>query len=130
MLSRAVCDAAGVDGTKPLGSLDEGMVSKLEEIMKKTGSENLPVWMLNRRKDLETGSDLHLVGDKLKRKKSDDVNLLRRMRSRRGIRHELGLPVRGQRTRSTGRKAKSVGVVRSKVKPGAAKTAAPAGKKK
>ena len=127
MLSRAVCSSVEVDGNEKLGLLDEAKIKSLEELLKSTSESKLPKWMLNRRKDLDTGQDLHLVGDRLKRKNSDDINLLRRMRSRRGIRHELGLPVRGQRTRSTGRKAKSVGVVRKREKPGAKPT--PAGKK-
>ncbi|MEM2618451.1 MAG: 30S ribosomal protein S13, partial [Candidatus Hadarchaeales archaeon] len=45
-----------------------------------------------------------------------DIGRERKIRSRRGIRHELGLPVRGQRTRTTGRKGLSVGVMRKEAR--------------
>jgi small subunit ribosomal protein S13 len=68
--------------------------------------------MLNRRKDYESGRDLHLVGADVTMAIRADIERERRIRSRRGIRHELGLPVRGQRTRTTGRKGLQVGVQR------------------
>ena len=72
--------------------------------------------MLNRRKDFETGRDLHLVGTDVDIAVRSDIGRERRIRSRRGIRHELGLPVRGQRTRTTGRKGLVVGVKRKEVR--------------
>ena len=44
----------------------------------------------------------------------DDLNRMRKTRSYKGRRHEFGLPVRGQRTKSTFRKGSSVGVSRSR----------------
>lgn len=40
------------------------------------------------------------------------------MKSYQGIRHMYGLPVRGQRTKTMGRKGLTVGVVKTKMKPG------------
>ncbi|HJK55741.1 MAG TPA: 30S ribosomal protein S13, partial [Methanocorpusculum sp.] len=40
----------------------------------------------------------------------DDINLMKKMRCYRGIRHENGLKGRGQCTKSTGRFGKIVGV--------------------
>ena len=81
----------------------------LENIEKK-----LPDWMLNRRKDLFTGEDLHILGAELPLRIREDINFLRKIRCYRGIRHERGLKVRGQRTRSTGRKGPAVGVIRKR----------------
>jgi small subunit ribosomal protein S13 len=39
-----------------------------------------------------------------------DIKNLRKMKCYRGVRHSLGLPVRGQKTRSNFRKGKTVGV--------------------
>jgi hypothetical protein len=72
--------------------------------------------MLNRRKDYETGKDLHIVGTDVTVSMRSDIGRERRIRSRRGIRHELGLPVRGQRTRTTGRKGLVVGVKRKEIR--------------
>jgi small subunit ribosomal protein S13 len=46
----------------------------------------------------------------------EDLNRLRKTRSYRGIRHELGLPVRGQRTKSSFRTGRTIGVSRKKAK--------------
>ena len=77
--------------------------------------KRLPWWMLNRRKDLISGEDKHIMGSDLVLKLRDDINLLRKIRSYRGIRHERGLRVRGQRTKSTGRRGMVVGVMRKKI---------------
>jgi small subunit ribosomal protein S13 len=44
----------------------------------------------------------------------EDFDLMKKMRSYKDIRHERGLRVRGQRTRSTGRTGAIVGVSRRK----------------
>jgi len=43
-----------------------------------------------------------------------DIERLIKMKAYRGVRHARGKKVRGQRTRSTGRKGRTVGVVRRK----------------
>jgi hypothetical protein len=48
------------------------------------------------------------------------------MRAYKGVRHELGQPVRGQRTRSSFRTQKTVGVARKKVVAAAKAATAPA----
>jgi small subunit ribosomal protein S13 len=78
--------------------------------------------MMNRRKDVETGQDKHIMGMDLAMTLREDLDLMKKMRSYKGIRHERGLRVRGQRTRSTGRTGAIVGV--SRKKEGAAAPAA------
>jgi small subunit ribosomal protein S13 len=91
-------------------------VAKIEEVLKDPLGHGIPAWMLNRRKDYETGSNLHLLGSDLVLAEKADIGREKKIRSRRGIRHELGLPVRGQRTRTTGRKGLSVGVMRKEAR--------------
>jgi small subunit ribosomal protein S13 len=86
----------------------------------------IPRWMYNRRLDPEDGSDRHMVASKLELRKKMDINELKKRKCYRGVRHILGLPVRGQRTRSSFRTQTTVGVSRAKAKPGRA----PAGKEK
>jgi small subunit ribosomal protein S13 len=74
----------------------------------------LPVWMQNRRKDIATGQDKHVMAMDLTMIGREDLDLMKKMRSYKGIRHERGLRVRGQRTRSTGRTGAIVGVSRRK----------------
>src|SRR5438132_10998930 len=68
--------------------------------------------MVNRPKDWESGLDLHLVGSEVEVRLRDDINLMKMIRSYKGVRHETGQKVRGQRTRSNGRTGLTVGVTK------------------
>jgi small subunit ribosomal protein S13 len=70
----------------------------------------LPAWLLNRRKNLETGKDMHLISADLVLRTKMDIEQMKEIKSWRGYRHAYGLKVRGQRTRTTGRKGKALGV--------------------
>lgn len=115
-MARAVAHAAGVDAFKKIGTLKDDQVKKLGEILENPGAHGLPTWMLNRRKDIGTGEDGHLLGGDIEMAVRSDVGLERHIRSYRGIRHERGLPVRGQRTRTTGRTGMTVGVKRKEIR--------------
>jgi len=109
-LADAVVKKAGIDPNKRLGFLSEAEVREIEEIIKNLPQHGMPSWLLNRRKDLETGKNLHLVGSDLVLRTKMDVELMKKIKSWRGYRHAYGLKVRGQRTRTTGRTGKTVGV--------------------
>lgn len=126
MFSRATCIAMGIDPRKKLGEMSDHDIKSIEAFIK---NPQLPSWMLNRRKDPETGNNLHLTMSDLDLRKREDINTMRRIRSYRGIRHELGQPVRGQRTRSSFRTSRSVGVQKKKIVQAAKPAAAPAAKK-
>jgi small subunit ribosomal protein S13 len=68
--------------------------------------------MLNRRKDLLSGEDKHITSTDVLLVKLEDLNTMKKTRSYKGIRHERGHKVRGQRTKSSGRKGLTVGVKR------------------
>ena len=126
MFANAACLSTGLDKRKPVGQLSEADVKSLERFIQKPA---LPSWMVNRRKDPETGDNLHLSMADLDLKRREDINQMKRIRSYKGIRHELGQPVRGQRTRSTFRtKGRAVGVSKKKAMP--AKAAPSGGDKK
>lgn len=116
MFSKSVCTATGTDPKKKIGMLNESEVKMLEGFIKKP---QLPGWMLNRRKDHETGENVHMTMADLDFKKREDINILKRIRAYKGIRHELGQPVRGQRTRSSFRTQKTVGVSRKTIQQAA-----------
>lgn len=120
MLSGAVCALANIDPKKIIGSLSDAELRGIESAVNSLNT-TVPKWMINRRKSMETGGDLHLTGTRLDLQKREDINLLRRIRAYKGVRHELGQPVRGQRTRSSFRTQKTVGVskkaARQRTKP-------------
>jgi len=84
-------------------------VAAIEEQVKAYPA-SVPKWMVNRPVDVYSGEPKHLYGSDLTLSKEDDINLMKKMRCYRGIRHEGGLKVRGQRTKATGRFGKIVGV--------------------
>jgi small subunit ribosomal protein S13 len=107
-------DKAGVDPFATLGLLPDADIDKLKKVIEEEATNILPVWMVNRRGDIETGADKHVMGMDLSMTLREDLDLMKKMRSYKGIRHERGLRVRGQRTRSTGRTGAIVGVSRKK----------------
>ncbi len=111
--SRTIAALAGVNPLAILGKLDDESVGRIANAVD-TYTEQVPVWMVNRPKDIYTGEARHLLGTDLTMANDDDVNRMRKMRSYRGIRHETGQKVRGQRTKSTGRTGTTVGVKRKK----------------
>lgn len=111
-MARAVLTALGIDPDKRLGFLTDAEIKKIEEALSNPASVNIPPWMFNRRKDLETGKDLHLTGTNWVLAVKEDIELMKRIKCWKGVRHALGLKVRGQRTRTTGRKGRTVGVHR------------------
>ena len=105
---------AKIDRKAIMGYLSDEDVDRLKTAVDEFG-KNVPEWMVNRRRDILTGKNRHLMGSELTMECKEDINLLKKMRSYRGIRHERGHKVRGQRTKSTGRKGAIVGVIRKKV---------------
>lgn len=124
----AIVRAAEVPANSRFGELSEGEVQKLEDVMKDPAKYGLPSRLYNRRKGLDSGRDMHLIGADLALSNKTDVDFMVGIRSWKGVRHSLGLKVRGQRTRTTGRKGRAVGVAK-KVVLEAARAAAAAEKK-
>ncbi len=114
-VSKTMIKKLGLDPSLRMGTLSEADVRRLEEILDNPVSGGIPNWMLNRRKDLETGKDIHLLGSDLTLRVRDDIDLMKETRSWKGNRHARGLKVRGQRTKTAARKGRSVGVSRSRV---------------
>lgn len=114
-----ICNVTKVDKHKKTGILNQEEISKLTEAILNPAQYHVPDWMLNRRKDYETGDSKHLLTGALNFTVDNDLKRLKKIRTLRGIRHILGQPVRGQRTKSNFRKNKGKVV-------GVAKKAAPA----
>ena len=114
MFSNAVVKVLNLDPKKPIGSFTDEELEKIEDCIRNPDRYGIPSWLYNRRKDLFTGKDVHVSGPELELAVKQDIDFMKKIKSYRGIRHALGLKVRGQRTRSTGRKGRTVGVQRKK----------------
>lgn len=112
-LSKTICQTLDLDLKSQIGYIDDADVLKIEEVLEDPQKFDIPVWMLNRREDYETGDNIHLIESDLDMTLRDDLNRMKKTRSYKGRRHEVGLPVRGQRTKSTFRHSSTVGVKRS-----------------
>jgi small subunit ribosomal protein S13 len=126
--ANAVIKAAELRPEMRVGTLSEAEVERLEGAIRDPARLGLPPRMFNRRKDLETGRDEHLIGPDLVLRNKADIDFMRDIRTWKGVRHSLGLKVRGQRTKTTGRKGRAVGV-RKKTLIEAARAAAAAERK-
>ncbi|MBM3281812.1 MAG: 30S ribosomal protein S13 [Candidatus Diapherotrites archaeon] len=106
----------------PLGQLPESMDAQLEAIVLAPQKHGIPAWTTNRSK-MHEGKNVHLVMNDLDFAIRNDLQTMKKLKSYKGLRHSLGLTVRGQRTRTSGRKRGSSVGVEKKVE---AKPAAPA----
>jgi small subunit ribosomal protein S13 len=99
--ANAICKLLDLDKEKQIQDLQPEEIEKLENFIK---NPELPSFLKNRQKDFDGGEDLHLQGSDLDLRKEFDVKRLKKIRSYRGNRHALKLPVRGQRTKSNFRR--------------------------
>ncbi len=118
-LSRTISDISGM-GEMKVSDLKENELQKLEDIIDHPEKYSVPSWMFNRRKDHEKGETKHLTTSQLDLSHKMDTDREKKVRSYRGVRHMAGLPVRGQRTRSSFRSGGTVGVQRKAAKAAAA----------
>jgi len=114
--ANAICVAAKIDPHKKLGSFTESEIAKLEKAIKEPLEAGVPAWIVNRRKDIESGKDLHVSSSDVDVTRKFDVQRMIDKKTYKGVRHMLGLPVRGQRTRSSFRGGRTVGVIRKSVR--------------
>ena len=114
-LANAVARKAEINPDMRVGYLTETDKTKIEDIINNPAKHGIATWMFNRQKDQETGENRHLIGPDLALQIKTDVEQMKNLKSWRGFRHAYGLRVRGQHTRTTGRKGKTVGVKKKDV---------------
>lgn len=114
-LASQVCEKADLDPDMRCGFLTDEEIQLIEDILMNCVAFDIPSWMLNRQKDLVSGEDLHIISNDLIDNLRIDIEREKKIRSYRGIRHYLGLPVRGQRTKTSGRGGATIGVSKKKI---------------
>jgi small subunit ribosomal protein S13 len=112
MFANTILNLLKINPNQRIGYLSSEQVKSIESVIKNPSASNFPSWFLNRRKDVETGEDKHLITSDIAFTVRNDVEREKTSGSWRGIRHMFGLKVRGQRTRCTGRKGGAVGVAK------------------
>jgi len=112
MFANTILNLLKINPNQRIGYLSSEQVKSIESVIKNPSASNFPSWFLNRRKDVETGEDKHLITSDIAFTVRNDIEREKTSGSWRGIRHMFGLKVRGQRTRCTGRKGGAVGVAK------------------
>ena len=111
-ISKTIINQLQLDPSQRLGYITDETIAGIEQIIKDPVAAGLPDWYVNRPRDRMSGKMMHLIGSDLDFAHRNDIDRLRRIKSWRGTRHTLGLKVRGQHTRTTGRGGMAVGVSR------------------
>ena len=114
-IAKTIINQLELDPSQRLGYITDETIAGIEQIIKDPVAAGLPDWYVNRPRDRMSGKMLHLIGSDLDFAHRNDIDRLRRIKSWRGTRHSLGLKVRGQHTRTTGRGGMAVGVSRKKL---------------
>ena len=89
-------------------------VEKIVTIISNPRQYKIPDWFLNRQKDIIDGKYSQLTSSMVDSKLREDLERLKKIRAHRGMRHYWGLRVRGQHTKTTGRRGRTVGVSKKK----------------
>lgn len=108
--SNIICKKAEIDMNKRAGELQPDEVERLVAIIQNPLHFRIPEWFLNRKKDVKTGKFSQVFSNQLEQKLREDLERLKKMRAHRGVRHYWGIKVRGQHTKTTGRRGRTVGV--------------------
>ena len=108
----AIAVTLKINTNSNIGHLTEINVQAIEKLILNPIESKFPLWFINRQKDIETGKDLHLLTSDIPFTLRNDIERERIAASWRGYRHLSGLKVRGQRTRTSGRKGGAVGVAK------------------
>ncbi|GAB5585457.1 ribosomal 40S subunit protein S18B [Umbelopsis nana] len=108
------CKKADVDLNKRAGELSNEELERIVTILQNPSQYKIPNWFLNRQKDIVDGKYSQVLSNGLDNKMREDLERLKKIRAHRGLRHYWGLRVRGQHTKTTGRRGRTVGVSKKK----------------
>ncbi|KAG6014070.1 ribosomal 40S subunit protein S18B [Claviceps pusilla] len=112
--SNLVCKKADVDLNKRAGELTSEELERIVTIIQNPTQYKIPTWFLNRQRDIVDGKDSQILANGVDSKLREDLERLKKIRAHRGLRHYWGLRVRGQHTKTTGRRGRTVGVSKKK----------------
>merc|ERR1712107_830790 len=103
-----VLKKADIPLSKRAGELTEEDTEKLITIMQNPRQYKIPDWFLNRQRDIKDGKTNQVMANVSDNKLREGLERLKKIRAHRGLRHYWGLRVRGQHTKTTGHKGKTV----------------------
>jgi small subunit ribosomal protein S18e len=96
------------------GELTSEELERIVTIIQNPTQYKIPTWFLNRQRDIVDGKDNQVLANGVDSKLREDLERLKKIRAHRGLRHYWGLRVRGQHSKTTGRRGRTVGVSKKK----------------
>jgi small subunit ribosomal protein S18e len=96
------------------GEITSEELERIVTIIQNPTQYKIPSWFLNRQRDIIDGKDSQVLANGMESKLREDLERLKKIRSHRGLRHYWGLRVRGQHSKTTGRRGRTVGVSKKK----------------
>jgi small subunit ribosomal protein S13 len=112
-LAQVILQSLNINPSLRIGFLTDKEITEIETAIRNPSRIGIPSWYLNRQKDMDSGGNNHFITSDLDFAVSSDIEREKSVMSWRGYRHMFGLKVRGQCTRTTGRRGGAVGVKKS-----------------
>lgn len=109
-----ICKVANIDLNRRAGELNEAEMNKIADVIAKPLDYGIPKWFLNRQRCIKDGTYNQLISNNAATRLREDLERMKKMKLHRGLRHWWGIKVRGQRTKSSGRTGKTLGVTKKK----------------
>ena len=113
-MASVILKTAGVDLDKRAGEVTETEIETINDILQRPTEHGIPKWFLNRQYCPRDGTTSQLVSNGVDTKLREDLERLKKIKNHRGLRHFWGHKVRGQKTCSTGRRGRTLGVTKKK----------------
>ena len=85
MFANTILNVLKINPNQRIGHLSPEQVNSIESIIKNPSASNFPSWFLNRRKDVETGEDKHLLTSDIAFTVRNDIEREKTSGSWRGI---------------------------------------------
>lgn len=108
--SNLLCKKAEIDVNRRAGTLTNEEIEKLVAIINNPKQFKVPNWFVNRQRDFTDGKTTQCVMNVLIGAVRGDIERMKKIHVHRGVRHFMGHRVRGQHTKTTGRKGKVLGM--------------------
>jgi len=113
MFCNALCNVLKLDKNAKISSLTEKDLEKLENYLEDSNMAEIPSWLLNKRQDVVSGKNIHLVSKDIDFDMIQLKRQLGKLKTYKGLRHRARLPLRGQRTKSNFRRNKTIASMKS-----------------
>merc|ERR1719198_891234 len=109
-----MCRILNLDDHRKAGDLSEEEREKVKAFIIDPAAHGVPTWFLNRQRDITDGNTMQLTSTMVDTYLCQDLELWKKIRSNRGLRHYWRIRVRGQKNMCDRQKRSNNGVTKKK----------------